>query len=84
LGARDDSTAKSLEAAANSVFQFGKSVLRTLPGVAPASLPLALREAIPLLPKDKAIALVCSGNTCFPPSSDPEQLKALIAGNTAS
>jgi uncharacterized protein YyaL (SSP411 family) len=84
LGARDDSTAKSLEAAANSVFQFGKSVLRTLPGVAPASLPLALREAIPLLPKDKAIALVCSGNTCFPPSSDPEQLKALIAGKQAS
>jgi uncharacterized protein YyaL (SSP411 family) len=84
LGARDDSTAKSLEAAANSVFQFGKSVLRTLPGVAPASLPLALRETIPHLPKDKAIALVCSGNSCFPPSSDPEQLKALIAGKQAS
>jgi len=66
------------------VFRFGKSVLRILTGVAPASLPLALRETIPALPKDKAIALVCSGNTCFPPTSDPEQLQALIAGTQAS
>jgi len=83
----DDSTAQALESAANSVFRFGKSVLRILPGAAaPASLPFALRETLPHLPKDKPLALVCSGNTCFPPTSDPEQLKALLIGkfNTAA
>jgi len=85
VGPANDATANSLEAAANSVFRFGKSVLRILPGVTPTSLPLALRETLPHLPKDKALALVCSGNTCFPPTSDPDQLKALLAGkpNTA-
>jgi uncharacterized protein YyaL (SSP411 family) len=80
VGPANDATANSLEAAANSVFRFGKSVLRMLPGVTPGSLPLALRETLPHLPKDKALALVCSGNSCFPPTSDPDQLKALLAG----
>ena len=86
VGPANDATANSLEAAANSVFRFGKSVLRIAPGVTPASLPLALRETLRYLPKDKALALVCSGNTCFPPTSDPDQLKALLAGkpNTAA
>jgi hypothetical protein len=66
------------------VFRFGKSVLRVLPGVTPASLPLALRETLPHLPKDQPLALVCSGNTCFPPTSDPEQLKALLSGKANS
>jgi uncharacterized protein YyaL (SSP411 family) len=79
LGPANDAAAKSLEAAANSIFRLGKSVMRILPGTTPASLPLALRETIPHLPRDKAIALVCCGNTCFPPTSDPEQLKSLIA-----
>jgi len=87
-GAADDSTANALEFAANSVFRFGKSVLRILPNAAaPVSLlPFALRETLPHLPKDKPLALVCSGNTCFPPTSDPEQLKALLIGkfNTAA
>jgi uncharacterized protein len=80
VGPVNDATANSLEVAANSVFRFGKSVSRIALGVTPASLPLALRETLPHLPKDKALALVCSGNTCFPPSSDPDQLKALLAG----
>src|SRR5262249_10846905 len=41
-GAENDPIAVALEAAANSVFRFGKSVLRVLPGVVPASLPVAL------------------------------------------
>jgi uncharacterized protein YyaL (SSP411 family) len=84
LGPPNDPAAKTLEAAANSIFRFGKSVMRILPGTAPASLPLALRETVPHLPADKAVALVCSGNTCFPPTSDPEQLKSLIAGKKTS
>ena len=83
-GAPDDSTATALEATANSVFRFGKSVLRILPGVTPASLPLALRETLPHLPKDKAVALVCSGNTCFPPTSEPDHLKSLLLGESVS
>ena len=83
-GAADDSVAKALEAAANCVFRFGKSVLRVLPGGEPASLPFALREIFPHLPKDKALALFCSGNTCFPPTSDREQLQALLVGRQNS
>jgi uncharacterized protein len=83
-GAADDSLARVLEAAANSTFRFGKSVLRVLPGGEPASLPFALRETFPHLPKDKALALVCSGNICFPPTSDREQLKALLVGRRNS
>jgi uncharacterized protein len=84
LGPPNDATANALEAAANSIFRLGKSVMRILPGTKPALLPLALGETIPHLPADKAIALVCSGNTCFPPTSAPEQLKSLIAGKQTS
>jgi uncharacterized protein YyaL (SSP411 family) len=83
-GPPNDQPAKTLEAAANSIFRLGKSVLRILPGAMPTSLPLTLRETIPHLPQDRAIALVCSGNTCFPPTTDPEQLKSLIAGKKTS
>ncbi|HET8964759.1 MAG TPA: thioredoxin domain-containing protein [Candidatus Acidoferrum sp.] len=79
-GQANDPAAGALEAAANSIFRFGKAVLRILPGVVPASLPLALRETLPHLPKDEPKALVCSGNTCFPPTSDPDQLKSLLLG----
>jgi uncharacterized protein YyaL (SSP411 family) len=65
LGPANDATANSLEAAANSVFRFGKSVLRIPSGVAPASLPFALRETLPHLPKDKALALVCAATPVF-------------------
>jgi hypothetical protein len=83
-GPADDQLANSLESAANSIFRFGKSVLRVLPGAPPTSLPLALRETLPHLPKDKSLALVCSGNTCSPPTSDPEQLKTMLAGSQSS
>jgi uncharacterized protein len=83
-GAPNDPTAAALEAAANSVFRYGKSVLRILPGVTPASLPVALRETLPHLPKDKTLALVCSGNTCFPPTGDADQLKELLTGRRSS
>jgi uncharacterized protein len=82
-GAADDAVAKALESAANSVFRFGKSVLRVLPDSVPA-LPLALRETLPHLAKEKALAVVCAGSTCFPPTSDRQQLKALIMGKPSS
>src|SRR5262245_58917038 len=80
-GAQNDPVATALEAAANSVFRYGKSVLRVLPGVSPVSLPIALLETLPHLAKDKAVALVCSGSTCFPPTSDPGVLLSLLRGS---
>ena len=85
-GPANDSTAAALEAAANSIFRFGKSVLR-VPSAhvkLPASLPVALRETLPHLPQDQPLALVCTGNTCFPPTSDPGKLKALLTREPSS
>jgi len=72
-GAEGDSAAKELEAAANSVFRLGKAVLRVKSGIEVEHLPLALRETLPHLPADKAMALVCFGNTCLPPTNEPER-----------
>src|SRR5215470_10197913 len=80
-GQKEDARAAALEASANSVFRYGKSVLRVLPGRTPASLPVALRETLPQLPKDKAVAFVCKGNSCFPPTSEPETLCSLLTGS---
>ncbi|HKF26687.1 MAG TPA: thioredoxin domain-containing protein [Candidatus Acidoferrum sp.] len=79
-GAPDDPAAAALERAANSVFRYGKSVLRVFPGAAPRSLPAALRQTLPHLPQDRALALVCSGSACFPPTADPDRLRTLLAG----
>jgi uncharacterized protein YyaL (SSP411 family) len=82
-GAEGDSVAKELEAAANSVFRFGKATLRVTPGLNVEHLPLALRETLPHLPKDKAMALVCFGNTCMPPTNETERLKAILENGAA-
>ncbi|HZC66054.1 MAG TPA: thioredoxin domain-containing protein [Candidatus Dormibacteraeota bacterium] len=77
-GAADDSAAKSLEAAAQSVYRLGKSVLRLQSGTSLQHLPTALRETLPHLPQDKALAVVCAGQSCLPPTSDPQQLIASL------
>jgi uncharacterized protein len=77
-GAQRDAASEKLERAANDVFRFGKAVLRITPATSLEYLPVALRQTLPHLPKDKAIALVCSGNTCLPPTSDPSHLITLI------
>ncbi|HXA82538.1 MAG TPA: thioredoxin domain-containing protein, partial [Methylomirabilota bacterium] len=86
-GAECDPASEKLERAANDVFRFGKAVLRVTPTTSLEYLPVALRQTLPHLPKDKASALVCSGNICLPPTSDPEELKRLlqkgIAGTAA-
>ena len=75
-GAPDDPAAEKLERAANDTFRFGKAVLRVTPATSLEFLPAALRQTLPHLPKDKPAALVCSGNTCLPPTSDPDELNA--------
>ena len=77
-GNANDSAAKALEEAAYRVFRFGKSVLRVTPGTQLAALAGALKETLPHLPTDKPLALVCSGQTCLPPTSDPSQLAAYL------
>jgi uncharacterized protein len=88
-GRADDPAARSLEIAANRFYRLGKSVLRyTLPaGDDPEAsfdnLPEALKETLPHLPGDKAVAVVCAGQMCLPPTSDPAQLASLLE-NTAA
>ena len=77
-GPADDPEAQALENAAHRVFRFGKSVLRVTPGTQLAALAGALKETLPHLPADKALAVVCSGQTCLPPTSDPAQLTAYL------
>jgi uncharacterized protein len=63
-GRADDPAAQALEAAAHSVFRFGKSVLRVTPGTTLTNLAGA-------------------GQTCLPPTSDPEQLTSLLQNGAA-
>jgi uncharacterized protein YyaL (SSP411 family) len=59
----------------------GKSVLRftaTGEGTSLENLPEALKETLPHLQADKAVAVVCAGQTCLPPTNDPAQLTALL------
>jgi uncharacterized protein YyaL (SSP411 family) len=77
-GTAGDKNADKLEQAANSVFRFGKAVLRVTPGMSLEKLPAALRQTLPHLPKNKAAALVCAGNSCLPPTSDAEELVRLL------
>src|SRR5260370_7110164 len=74
----NDPTAQALEAAAHRVFRFGKSVLRVTPETSQPRLAGALKETVPHLPAGKPLAIVCSGQTCLPPPSHPDQLTALL------
>jgi hypothetical protein len=77
-GNSNDSVAQALEAAAHRVYRFGKSVLRVTPQTPQLHLAGALKETLPQLPAGKPFAIVCSGQTCLPPTSDPGQLIALL------
>ena len=82
-GHSDDPTAQALEAAAHRVFHLGKSVLRVTPETPQLHLAGALKETLPHLPAGKPLAVVCSGQTCLPPTSDPAQLIALLENGVA-
>jgi uncharacterized protein len=82
-GNSNDPGAQALEAAAHRVFRFGKSVLRATPETPQLHLAGALKETLPHLPTNKPLAVVCSGKTCLPPTSDPAQLIALLENGVA-
>jgi uncharacterized protein YyaL (SSP411 family) len=69
--------------AAHRSFRFGKAVLRVTPGTNLSHLAGALKETLPHLPADKAVAIVCAGHTCLPPATDAAQLTALLENGTA-
>ena len=83
-GAGGDAKASALEAAANSVYRFGKAVLRVTPEtIAADALAPALKETIPHLfaqgHANVAQAFVCAGTSCHPPVSEPAKLIELLA-----
>ncbi|HEX4543431.1 MAG TPA: thioredoxin domain-containing protein [Candidatus Acidoferrum sp.] len=82
-GPSNHPAAQALEAAAHRVFRFGKSVLRVTPETPQLHLAGALKETLPHPPADKALAVVCSGQTCLPPTSDPAQLITFLENGVA-
>ena len=82
-GPANDPLAQSLADAAHSVFRFAKSVLRITPETPQANLAQALRETLPHLPQNHAQAIVCAGQSCLPPTSDPAQLLSLLTRGAA-
>src|SRR5437899_2156577 len=78
-GRAEDPVAQALESAANGAYRFGKAVLRVKPGASLHHLPLALRETLPHLPASEALAVVCAGQSCLPPTREPEKLKEILS-----
>jgi len=73
-----DELADRLYNVAAAPYSTGKAVLKLAANKAvPQNLPPALAETIPQLPaiqQDETVAIVCSGFTCQPPISDPDEL----------
>jgi len=82
-GRTDDPVAKALEEAAHRVHRFGKAVLRVTSETPQLQLAGALKETLPHLPLDKPLAVVCLGQTCLPPTSDPAHLRAMLENGAA-
>jgi uncharacterized protein YyaL (SSP411 family) len=75
----EDDRAEQLRAIASRFFALNATVLKLAASkVVPQNLPPALAETIPQIPAVKAgqsVAIVCSGFSCQPPVTDPEQLR---------
>ena len=74
----EDDAARHLAAMAMARYAVNKQVIRLRPEqLVAANLPPLLAETLPNLPElgsGKTFAVVCKGNTCLPPVSDPEKL----------
>jgi uncharacterized protein YyaL (SSP411 family) len=77
-GAASDPQAERLDDALRGIYSYGMTVYRVTPG-STLALTGALRETLPHLPLEQAAALVCAGNTCYPPVHKPEELQRVIA-----
>ena len=69
---------RQLTAMATARYAVNKQVLHLRPDqVTKTNLPPMLAETLPALPElnsGKTFAVLCKGNTCLPPTSDPEKL----------
>ena len=78
----EDDLAEQLRAIASGFFAFNTTVLKLAANkVVPQNLPPALAETIPQLPavkEGRSVAVVCSGFSCQPPVTDPEQLRRTL------
>jgi uncharacterized protein YyaL (SSP411 family) len=77
----EDAAAERLDAVATVRFAVNKSVIRLTRAQIAGELPPVLAETLPLLPDLDGVhsfAVVCKGTSCLPPTSDPEQLLALL------
>jgi len=82
-GATGDAKAAALESAANSVYRFGKAVLRVTPEtIAADALAPALNETIPHMDASASQAFVCVGTSCYPSVSEPAKLIELLTGSS--
>jgi uncharacterized protein len=78
-GADGDEVAEQLARAARSFYRFGKAVLRVTPkSLSGDALPAALRETLPNLRAETALALVCAGTRCYPPVNTADKLLELL------
>ncbi len=82
-GEAGDAVAEKLEDAANKVYRLGKAVLRVTPDTSLENLPVALRQTLPHLPTEKALAIVCAGTTCLPPICDVQELQRVLQKGNA-
>ncbi len=78
-----DAIANQLYAAARAPFAFNKSTLQLAANQAvKQNLPPLLAATIPNLPQlssNKSFAVICSGTSCQPPLSDPDELRRVLA-----
>jgi len=82
-GAAGDAKAAALESAANSVYRFGKAVLRVTPEtIAADALAPALNETIPHVDARASQAFVCVGTSCYPSVSEPAKLIELLTSSS--
>ncbi|CAN5646918.1 thioredoxin domain-containing protein [soil metagenome] len=74
----DDADARRLETVAMARYAVNKSVVRLRPEQL-TSLPKALAETLPFLPKVQgSFAVICSGNGCLPPVTTVDELIAAM------
>ena len=82
VGDESEASAANLLAIAGSAFSFTKSVLRLAANqVVAENLPPALAATLPNLPElksGKSFAVLCSGFSCQPPITNPDQLRRAL------
>ncbi|HEV2274523.1 MAG TPA: thioredoxin domain-containing protein [Acidobacteriaceae bacterium] len=77
----EDERAEQLELVAITRYAVNKSVIRLTRAQLAGKLPPVLAGTLPMLPQlqeSASFAVVCQGNACLPPASDPEELLTML------